>query len=171
MHQTGGQWKSGSHAYSHGLPPDHCREQHHHLLQEPGLASLHGSGKSTGKTELGAVAVDTVGGVQVLNDHDLEASGATLAGSNDGPCKEEFPNLQEVVSMRQTVALLVERRTYPEPALTVLGLDGIDVAEPVAVPSPESSGVVHTNGVNAAEKLSVIVCRRNSYKKCVKLTS
>jgi len=43
--------------------------------------------------------------------------------------------------------------TYPEPALTVLGLDGIDIAEPVTVPSPESSGVVHTDGVNATEEV------------------
>ena len=101
VHQTERQWKFSSHAYSHGLPPNHCRKQHHHLLQEPGLASLHGSGKSTGETELGAVAVDAVSGVQVLNDHDLEAGSATLAGSNHGPCKEEFPNLQEVVSKKK----------------------------------------------------------------------
>ena len=89
-----------------GLPPNHCRKHHEHLLQKPGLASLHGSGKCTSKTELGAVAVDTVSGVQVLDDHDLEAGGATLAGSNDGPSKEEFPDLQ-VVSTKQIVALVV----------------------------------------------------------------
>jgi hypothetical protein len=39
--------------------------------------------------------------------------------------------------------------TYPEPALAVLGVDGVRVAEPVAVPSPESGGVVDSDGVNA----------------------
>jgi hypothetical protein len=43
------------------------------------------------------VAVNTVGGVQVLDDHDLEAGGAALAGSNDGPGEEEFPDLQKGV--------------------------------------------------------------------------
>jgi hypothetical protein len=79
--------------------PNHCGREH--LLHQPGLASLHGSSKSTSETELGAVSVDTVGGVQVLNDHDLEAGGAALAGSNDGPSEEEFPDLHKVISKRQ----------------------------------------------------------------------
>ena len=44
-----------------------------------------------------------MGGVQVLDDHDLEAGGATLAGSNDGPSKEEFPDLQKVVSKKNVL--------------------------------------------------------------------
>jgi len=39
--------------------------------------------------------------------------------------------------------------TYSEPALAVLGLDLLAVAHPVAVPAPQSSTVVNTNGVNA----------------------
>jgi hypothetical protein len=66
------------------------------LLHQPSLTSLHGSSKSTGDTELCAKAVDAVGSVQVLHDHDLEASSAALAGSDDGPCEEEFPDLYEV---------------------------------------------------------------------------
>jgi hypothetical protein len=42
-----------------------------------------------------------VSGVQVLDNHDLEAGGATLAGGNDGPGEEELPDLKEVVSKRQ----------------------------------------------------------------------
>jgi hypothetical protein len=38
---------------------------------------------------------------------------------------------------------------YPEPALTVLGVDGVRVSEPVAVPSPEGGGVVHSDSVDA----------------------
>lgn len=41
--------------------------------------------------------------------------------------------------------------TYPEPTLTVFGLNGVEVAEPVAVPSPEGSGVVHTDSVNTSK--------------------
>jgi hypothetical protein len=44
-----------------------------------------------------------VGGVQVLDDHDLEAGGATLAGSNDGPSEEELPDLQKVVSKKNVL--------------------------------------------------------------------
>jgi len=40
--------------------------------------------------------------------------------------------------------------TYPEPTLTVLGLDGVGVSKPVAEPSPESGGVVDTDSVDAA---------------------
>ena len=97
VHETGGQRKFSSRAYSRGLAPHHYCKQRQHLFQEPGLASLNGSGKSTGETELCAVAVDTVGGVQVLDDHDLEAGGAALAGSNNGPGEEEFPDLQKGV--------------------------------------------------------------------------
>jgi hypothetical protein len=44
--------------------------------------------------------------------------------------------------------------TYSEPAITVLGLDNVEVAEPVTVPSPESSGVVHANGVDTRSRES-----------------
>ena len=43
-------------------------------------------------------AVHAVRGVQVLLDHNLEASGAALPGSNDRPGEEELPDLQKVVS-------------------------------------------------------------------------
>ena len=46
------------------------------------------------------MTVDAVGGVQVLDNHDLEAGSATLAGSNDGPSKEELPDLKEAVSKK-----------------------------------------------------------------------
>lgn len=40
-------------------------------------------------------------------------------------------------------------KTYAEPALSVLGLDLVAVTHPVSVPTPESSRVVHTDGVNS----------------------
>jgi hypothetical protein len=70
-----------------------------------------------------------VRGVQVLLHHNLEASSATLARSDDRPCKEELPD--------------------SEPAIAVLGLHGIEVAKPVAVPTPEGRGVVDADGVDA----------------------
>ena len=41
--------------------------------------------------------------------------------------------------------------TYSEPALAVLSLDLLAVAHPVAVPAPQSSTVVDTNGVDALD--------------------
>lgn len=41
--------------------------------------------------------------------------------------------------------------TYSEPALAILGLDSVEVAEPVAVPSPEGGGVVNADSVDAVE--------------------
>ena len=38
---------------------------------------------------------------------------------------------------------------YLEPPLSVLGLHLLTVAHPVAVPAPESSRIMHTNGINA----------------------
>lgn len=100
-----------------------------HLLHQHSLALGLSSRKRTSDTKLSAVAVDTVHSVQVLLDHDLEASSAALAGSDNGPSKEEFPD--------------------SEPAGAVLGLDDVEVAEPVAVPAPEGGGVVDADGVDA----------------------
>ena len=38
--------------------------------------------------------------------------------------------------------------TYPEPPLSVLGLHLLTVANPVAVPAPEGSRIMYTNGIN-----------------------
>jgi hypothetical protein len=46
--------------------------------------------------------------------------------------------------------------TYSEPAIAVLGLDNVEVAEPVAVPSPESSGVVHANSINTKSRTNQV---------------
>jgi hypothetical protein len=46
--------------------------------------------------------------------------------------------------------------TYSEPAIAVLGLDNVEVAEPVAVPSPESSGVMHANSVNTKSRTNQV---------------
>lgn len=42
---------------------------------------------------MAGVAIKTVGGVEVLHDHHLEASGATLARGDGGPGEEKFPDL------------------------------------------------------------------------------
>ena len=41
--------------------------------------------------------------------------------------------------------------TYAEPSLAILGLDLIAVGHPVAVPPPQSSRVVHTDGIDALD--------------------
>jgi hypothetical protein len=81
--------------------------------------------------ELGLNTIDSVGGVDVLDQSDLEASGRTLARDNGGGGKEVLPDA--------------------EPSLAVLGLDLLTVGEPVTVPPPESSGVVNTDGVNVLD--------------------
>lgn len=81
--------------------------------------------------ELGLNTIDSVGGVDVLDQSDLEASGRTLARYNGGGGKEVLPNA--------------------EPSLAVLGLDLLAVGEPVTVPPPEGSRVVNTDGVNVLD--------------------
>lgn len=81
--------------------------------------------------KLGLNTIDTVGRVDVLDESDLEASGTALAGDNGGVSKEELPDT--------------------EPSLAVLGLDLVLVGHPVAVPSPESGGVVNTNSINVLD--------------------
>lgn len=84
--------------------------------------------QSSGKGELGWDAKNTVSRVDVLDQGDLVAGGSTLAGDDGRVSKEELPDL--------------------EPSDTVLGDNGLLVAEPVSVPSPESRRVVDTNGID-----------------------
>jgi len=74
-------------------------------------------------------------GVEVL-DHDyLEAGGTALARGDGGPGQKEFPDAV--------------------PALAVLSLDGLGVAEPVAVPAPYGARVVHADRVDAGDGVSM----------------
>jgi hypothetical protein len=84
--------------------------------------------ESTGEGELSVNAIDTVHGIEVLNAGDLEAGGGTLARSDRGVGKEVLPDT--------------------EPAGAVLGVDLVLVAQPVAVPPPESGGVVNTDSIS-----------------------
>lgn len=96
-------------------------------------------------------AVDAVDGVEVLDDDHLEAGGAALAGSDDGPREEELPDLGCVSIVLELRAFGNGReKTHPEPALAVLLLDLVGVADPVAVPPPEGTRVVNTDSVDAA---------------------
>lgn len=63
------------------------------------LAGSLAASQSAEDTKLRGVAVDAVSGVEVLDDEDLEASGGALAGGNDGPGKEEFPDLVAVSTL------------------------------------------------------------------------
>ena len=84
--------------------------------------------QSGGQGELGRDTLNTVGRVDVLDQGDLVAGGSALTGDDGGVGKEELPDL--------------------EPSDTVLGDDGLLVAEPVSVPSPQSGGVVDTDGID-----------------------
>lgn len=84
---------------------------------------------------MGRNAIDAVGGVQVLDHDHLVAGGAALARGDGGPGQEELPD---------TI-----------PALAVLGLDGLGVAEPVAVPAPEGARVVHADRVDTGCEVSM----------------
>ena len=61
---------------------------------ETGLTGSLAGSDSAVDTVLSVEAVHAVRGVQVLLDHNLEASGAALPGSNDRPGEEELPDLQ-----------------------------------------------------------------------------
>lgn len=106
--------------------------------------SLAGSGEAV----LGVDAFDTVGGVDVLDKGNLEASSTTLAGSDSRRSEEVFPDLHELISLSRVAPRKI---THSEPLLSVLGLDLLTVAHPVTVPAPEGSGVVDANGVNTLD--------------------
>jgi hypothetical protein len=97
-----------------------------------------------------------VNAVKVLDNKDLEARGASLARSNDGPGEEKLPNLEKKKKKKLLLASLEVyntspqmRNTYSVPALAELGLDSIAVSDPVAVPAPKSGRVVYTDRVHA----------------------
>lgn len=72
-----------------------------------------------------------MGGVDVLDQGDLEASSTTLARDDGGVGQEVLPDT--------------------EPSLAVLGLNLVAVGHPVAVPPPESSRVVNTDGIDVLD--------------------
>ena len=82
---------------------------------------------------MGRKPVDAVGGVQVLDHDHLKAGRAALARGDGGPGQKELPDAV--------------------PALAVLSLDGVGVAEPVAVPAPEGARVVHADRVDAGDQV------------------
>lgn len=101
------------------------------LLGEDRPSSGTGRGEGTRQAELGREPLDAVGGVEVFDHDHLEAGGAALARGDGGPGQEELPDAV--------------------PALAELGVDGLGVAQPVAVPPPEGARVVDADGVDAAD--------------------
>lgn len=110
---------------------------------------VNGGLAGSGEAVLRVDTLNTVGGVDVLDEGDLPAGSTTLAGSDGGGSQEVFPNLKNVSLMLMN--LMREKGTYAEPSLAVLGLDLLTVAHPVTVPPPESGRVVNANGVNALD--------------------
>lgn len=121
------------------------------LLGNARLPACSALGESARDAELGTDTVDAVRRVEVLDDQNLEASGATLARSNDRPGHEELPNLEHrsVTWLCHVSGSNFANETYAVPSLAVLGRDLLLVADPVSVPPPQGCGVVHTDGVDA----------------------
>ncbi len=74
-------------------------------------------------------------GIQILDHDHLEAGSTALTRGNSGPGQEEFPD---------TV-----------PARAVLGLDGLGIAEPVAIPAPDGARVMDAYRINAKVRVSM----------------
>jgi hypothetical protein len=96
--------------------------------------------------------LDTVGRVDVLDQCELVAGGTTLSGGDGAVGEEILPDLNKQVS-RLDLSTAGEHcwTTYPVPTCTILANNLVLVGEPVTVPLPESSRVVHTNSVNALD--------------------
>src|SRR3569833_3001268 len=92
------------------------------LLLKDGLPGSTGGGQGAREAELGRNPVDAVRGVQVLHHDHLIAGSTALARGDGRPGQEQLPDAV--------------------PALAVLGLDGLGVAKPVAIPAPQGSRVV-----------------------------
>lgn len=67
-------------------------------LREGAVGALDGSLTGTGKTELGLDALNTVGGIDILDEGELPAGGTTLAGGDGRRSKEVLPDLWKYVS-------------------------------------------------------------------------
>lgn len=98
---------------------------------EDGFSRSLGGSKSAEEAILGGNTLNSVGGIEVLDDDELEAGGRALASGNGGPCQEELPD---------TV-----------PALSVLCVNRLGVTDPVAVPAPDGTAVVDTDGIDATQ--------------------
>jgi hypothetical protein len=118
-------------------------------------------GGLTGALEavLGVNTLNTVGGVDVLDEGQLPAGSASLAGGDGRVGQEVLPDLRNRKPSSQSCSTcimncgdnLAVERTYSKPSLAVLGLDLLAVTHPVAVPAPKSSRVVDTNGINTLD--------------------
>lgn len=100
------------------------------------------------ETILGRNALNAVFRVDVLDQGDLPAGRAALAGDDGRVGEEKLPDLDcgQLSSKHR-----YHGDTYAEPLLAVLGLDVLLVGHPVSVPMPNSSRVVHANGINVLD--------------------
>lgn len=94
----------------------------------PSLRSLECPSKGV----LSGDALDTVGGIDVLDECDLPAGSGSLT-RDDGRVREEiFPDLRGLAGDMNNGPLY----TYPEPFASIFSLDLLSVCHPVSVPSP-----------------------------------
>lgn len=116
------------------------------------VGTVDGGLTGTGKTELGLDSLNTVGGVDVLDEGELPAGGTTLSRGDSRGSQEVLPDLGCVSHINLGIPErepLVE--TYAEPSLAVLLLNLILVAHPVPVPAPQGSRVVNTDSINTLD--------------------
>lgn len=110
------------------------------------LASLQRTAETIGVVD----TLNTVSRVDVLDESDLVASSGTLAGNDGAVSEEELPDL-ESHCQHCAIHSIHSSTTHSEPAITILGDNLLLVRHPVSVPSPESRGVVHTNGIHSLD--------------------
>lgn len=100
-------------------------------LGQSAVGAVNGGLAGASEGELVVNTLNTVGGVDVLDEGKLPAGSTTLAGGDGRRSKEVLPDA--------------------EPALSVLSLNLVLVAHPVSVPAPEGGRVVDTDGVNTLD--------------------
>lgn len=100
-------------------------------LGQSAVGAVNSGLASASEAELVVNTLNTVSGVDVLDEGKLPAGSTTLAGGDGGSSKEVLPDA--------------------EPALSVLGLNLVLVTHPVSVPAPEGGRVVDTDGVNTLD--------------------
>lgn len=98
--------------------------------------------------------LNTMCRVDVLDQSDLVTCRRALSGDDRAVCEEVLPDLKVKIRQLWSRNLGVAKKSiaaYPVPSHAVLANDLIPVADPVSVPSPQCSRVVHADGIEALD--------------------
>jgi len=118
-----------------GLRTNNCKFQVGERDSECDLHNLFSGGVLDRSVIRGTV--DAMVRIQIFMAGDLEEGGTSLAGNDSGPSQKEYP--------------------YAIPALPVGSDDLVLVGDPVLVPAPDGSSVVHTENVDILDLKAVIL--------------